>query len=357
MPKTSTSRIIWLLAIFLFFNHPGFTQPVTGIWRGKVHEQNGLNLRNLELELKLVRDGDSLTGTSYYYTSDHNYARFKVSGYINPYDGTITWWDETPVKDEYDNNKNLSRINPLHYVTDFNCPGEGIMKLDGVAEKNNADNQKKMPVHLKKVDEPFFQDEWDYVLENYARGANDPAVIDSIEQLIIAKQTETKKPINSHKPMPEPVTVSETPAAKPLPARPVPKPAMTVEEMFASRKKVLFTEIPVSGDTLELRFYDHAEIDGDSISLFLNNHLLQKNILLKASPYIVRLPVSELGETNELIMVAENLGSIPPNTSLMITYINDVRYEARLESTENSSAMIRFYKPSQAAKTALPKIP
>lgn len=118
--------------------------------------------------------------------------------------------------------------------------------------------------------------------------------------------------------------------------------------MFVTRKKVLVTEIPVSGDSIELRFYDHAEIDGDSISLFLNNKLLQKNILLKATPYIVKLPVNELGENNELIMVAENLGSIPPNTSLMIAYINDIRYEARLESTENSSAMIRFFKTTQA---------
>jgi hypothetical protein len=60
------------------------------------------------------------------------------------------------------------------------------------------------------------------------------------------------------------------------------------------------------------------------------------------------LSVAELGETNELIMVAENLGSIPPNTSLMIAYINDIRYEARLESTENTSAMIRFFKTTQA---------
>jgi len=48
-------------------------------------------------------------------------------------------------------------------------------------------------------------------------------------------------------------------------------------------------------------------------------------------------------------MVAENLGSIPPNTSLMIAWCNGQRYEARLESTENTSAMIRFVKPPDQA--------
>ncbi|HMD00409.1 MAG TPA: hypothetical protein VKH37_09650, partial [Ferruginibacter sp.] len=59
------------------------------------------------------------------------------------------------------------------------------------------------------------------------------------------------------------------------------------------------------------------------------------------------LAVSELHETNELIMVAENLGTIPPNTSYMIVMVGENRYDARLESTEGSSAMVRFVKKSE----------
>jgi hypothetical protein len=306
------------------------------------------------LELKLVRNGDSLTGTSYYYSSADNYTRFQVKGYVNPFDGTVTWWDEQLIEGNGKSADNKQNASTLHFVTDFNCPGEGIMKLDGEAEKNNEAGQKKIPVHLNKVDEPLFEDEWDFVLDNFARGASDPAIIDSIEQMSAARKTAADKPALSEKPLPpKEAKPQPTPPAVTVtsaPAKPVTKPALTVEEMFASRKKVLVTEIPISGDSIVLNFYDHAEIDGDSISLFLNNKLLQKNILLKATPYTVKIPVAELGDSNELIMVAENLGSIPPNTSLMIAYINDVRYEARLESTENSSAMIRFVKQAQAAK-------
>ena len=312
--------------------------------------------RSSQLELKLVRNGDSLTGTSYYYSSTDNYTRYQVKGYVNPLDGTVTWWDEQLVDGNGKSAENKQPASTLHFVTDFNCPGEGIMKLDGEAEKNNAAGQKKIPVHLNKVDDPIFEDEWDFVLENFSRGANDPAIIDSIEQMSVSRKNVAEKPPMSPKPLP-PKEVKPQPAPAPpavtvktAPVKPVTKPVMTVEEMFVSRKKVLVTEIPISGDSIVLNFYDHAEIDGDSISLFLNNKLLQKNILLKAAPYTVKLPVAELGDSNELIMVAENLGSIPPNTSLMIAYINDVRYEARLESTENSSAMIRFVKLVQAAK-------
>jgi hypothetical protein len=54
--------------------------------------------------------------------------------------------------------------------------------------------------------------------------------------------------------------------------------------------------------------------------------------------------VNDLNDENELVMVAENLGAIPPNTSYMIAYINGERISANLESTENSSAMIRLKK-------------
>lgn len=331
-------QFFFLAISTLVLNEPIQSQPLTGVWHGKISKQAGLLNRSTQLELKLIRDGDSLTGTSYYYTNDNHYSRFQIKGYVNPFDGTVIWWDENPI----DQNGKASANNQtytaqLYYVTDFNCPGEGIMKLDGEADKKSQPEKNKIPVHLNKVDNPLFADEWDYVLENFSRGASEPAIIDSIEQLSVTTN-KTPEPVVSLKQVP--VTVTR-PAAN------------TVEEMLVSRKKILVTEIPISGDTIELRFYDHAEIDGDSIALFLNNQLLQKNILLKASPYTVKIPVANLGDTNELIMVAENLGSIPPNTSLMIAYINDIRYEARLESTENSSAMIRFYKPVQAAKVSI----
>ncbi len=357
MSFSKSSYSLFVSAFLLSLLGSVNAQPLTGVWRGKLNKETGLPGRSSQLELKLVRNGDSLTGTSYYYSSTDNYARYQVKGYVNPFDGTVTWWDEQLVDGNGKSAENKQPASTLLFVTDFNCPGEGIMKLDGEAERNNEAGQKKIPVHLNKVDDPIFEDEWDFVLENFSRGANDPAIIDSIEQMSVSRKTVARKsPVNPKPLPPKEVKPQPAPAAvtvKTAPVKPVTKPALTVEEMFVSRKKVLVTEIPISGDSLVLNFYDHAEIDGDSISLFLNNKLLQKNILLKAAPYTVKIPVAELGDSNELIMVAENLGSIPPNTSLMIAYINDVRYEARLESTENSSAMIRFVKLAQAAKTPL----
>jgi hypothetical protein len=107
---------------------------------------------------------------------------------------------------------------------------------------------------------------------------------------------------------------------------------------------VVQTTLPLAGDSIELQFYDNAEVDGDSIALFLNGKMLFEHVKLSAEPFVLKLAVQDIPADGELSMVAENLGSIPPNTSFMIAYINGQRYTARLESTEGSTAVIRFSK-------------
>jgi hypothetical protein len=160
------------------------------------------------------------------------------------------------------------------------------------------------------------------------------------------------------RPDPKPVVVTPPPVAdrtqkfpdpvdKPVapilrPSEPPTPDAGIVGQWLKDRDRKLVEEIEVSGDTLWLNFYDHAEVDGDSISIFLGNRLLASHILLKATPHTLGIPLTDIGDSAELTRVAENMGSIPPNTSLLILYVEGVRHEARLESTERTSAMIRF---------------
>jgi hypothetical protein len=60
-------------------------QPITGVWKGK--------MGSAKVELKLVRKGDSLIGTSYYYDSKSNYRRYSVKGYFDDKNNDVIWWD------------------------------------------------------------------------------------------------------------------------------------------------------------------------------------------------------------------------------------------------------------------------
>jgi hypothetical protein len=331
--KAGFPFIITLLG-FLFASCTLSAQMITGVWKGKINRQ--------KVEVKIIQDGDSLRGTSYYYESPSHYRRYSIRGYFNTQSNEAVWWDDQ-LLEEKSGKINLTSPgrNPMLSSADFNCPGGGKMMLDGKAGKKE-DNELKGEVHLDKTGGPLFQDEWDYVIENYLTGGNDPDLIDSISTVAIDRTpdipvTRTEAPV---------IRESETITVPRKPVEPVtrPVPSQSIEEKFVARKKILVTEIPLTGDSIELRFYDNAEIDGDSISLFLNERLIFKHIRLTGSAYTIKLPVTELSETNELIMVAENLGSIPPNTSYMVAVVGENRYEARLESTEGSSAMIRMVK-------------
>jgi hypothetical protein len=226
------------------------------------------------------------------------------------------------------------------------------MYLDGKASPKETKGKPDGIVTLSKGGRPSFKDEWDEIIENYNQGGNDPELIDSVSKIALARKPKVDKPVAVKKPDPAPTTPTP-PVAKPSvvqkpepPAAIVTAPVkpLTIDEMFTSRKKVFNSEIPLKGDSIELRFYDNAEVDGDSISLFLNDKMIFTHVRLTGNAYIIKLPVKELKQENELVMVAENLGAIPPNTSYMIAIVGDKRYEAQLESTEKSSSLIRLSK-------------
>ena len=353
MKRPSVHRFWVLAALFLPLFTPSLSaQMITGIWKGKINRQ--------KVEVKIIQNGDSLTGTSYYYESANNYRRYSIKGYFDESTNAAVWWDDRLV-DERSGRFSISTPGkiPMLSRADFNCPGDGRMMLDGKAAEREDEMDTRGDVHLDKTNNPEFEDEWDFVIENYTVGANDPDIIDSVGSIFASqvkqdedpvKTTPAEKPVVAMRPTPQ------KPAEKPAQQveqisspptvieKPVPVTIPTIEEKFVARQKIFIKEIPVSGDSIELRFYDNAEIDGDSISLFLNNNLLFQHIRLSGNAHIIKLALSDLMESNELTMVAENLGTIPPNTSYMVAIVNGERKDAYLASSEGSSAMIRLVK-------------
>jgi hypothetical protein len=305
-------------------------QQITGVWKGKT--------KSSKIELKLVKSGDSLVGNAYYYVSRVQYRKYSIKGYFDPGTNNVIWWDDLMLENHW-NGKQDALLN----VADFNCPGEDEMRLDGSSSSKDDRNRDQAEINLLKVQSPVFADDWDWVIDNYTSGANDPYVIDSVNRHMIEPVVAVNKEIFEAHPQKEmPPTVSVPVVSKSEPANVT--SSLSVDEKFKNRKKTLQQVIPITGRTIELRFYDNAQVDGDSIAVYLNNRQLFKNVRLTDQPYTVKINASELQDDNELVMVAENLGSIPPNTALMVVEVGDKKYDAFLYSNENSSALIRFIK-------------
>jgi len=107
-------------------------------------------------------------------------------------------------------------------------------------------------------------------------------------------------------------------------------------------------EIKVDTGTIRLDFYDNAQVDGDIITVLLNNKPLATNQKLTTRPITLEIKVDLNNREQEVTMVAENLGDIPPNTALLIITVGTKRYQLYLTSTEKKSAQVRFiYEPPQ----------
>ncbi|MEX1201792.1 MAG: hypothetical protein WEA59_01005 [Ferruginibacter sp.] len=127
------------------------------------------------------------------------------------------------------------------------------------------------------------------------------------------------------------------------------KPEKTVSPVdgFEKRTNNIIKTIEIESESVVIDLYDNGEIDGDSVSLFFNGKLVLAQKKLTTKPLRLIISQQELEAENELVIYAENLGSIPPNTALMIVTDGTKRYEVRITSDLQKSGTIRFLRKKQ----------
>ncbi len=110
---------------------------------------------------------------------------------------------------------------------------------------------------------------------------------------------------------------------------------------FESRRKDIIKTLTITQPTFKLDFYDNGVIDGDSITVFYNGKVVLSHQRLSDKPISLTLSIDKNAPENIVTMYADNLGTIPPNTALMVVTDGTKRYEVRVESdTEKSGSVI-----------------
>jgi hypothetical protein len=110
--------------------------------------------------------------------------------------------------------------------------------------------------------------------------------------------------------------------------------------VLRQRTNALVKQIETEAGELRIDLYDNGDIDGDTVSIYHNNLLLISGQRLTQKPITFRLQVNRQQPHHELVMVADNLGSIPPNTSLMIVTAGEKRFQVFISSTEQQNAKV-----------------
>jgi outer membrane protein OmpA-like peptidoglycan-associated protein len=131
-----------------------------------------------------------------------------------------------------------------------------------------------------------------------------------------------------------------------------PKPLSDPDAAFNERKKVLVQQLDLHTDNLELRIFDNGIIDDDTIAIFLNKEKIRSFYKLKSESLSLDYLADKLPDTIDIVMVAQNMGFIPPNTAVMEMVMNDKVYTLGLESTDSTSAMVRIINHRKKVKRA-----
>jgi hypothetical protein len=113
----------------------------------------------------------------------------------------------------------------------------------------------------------------------------------------------------------------------------------------AERKIQKISEIIFTGDSLLLSVYDNGTIDGDTVSMVLDGRVIAQRIKLTANAFRITIP-TRINQNDSLMLVmhAESLGLIPPNTGLLIIQDGENRYEIRFEGDLQRSSSIVLRK-------------
>jgi hypothetical protein len=115
-----------------------------------------------------------------------------------------------------------------------------------------------------------------------------------------------------------------------------------VPPVLKERANEVVKTFTVTTRKISISLYDNGTIDKDTVSVYLNNRQVVSRKMLSLSPIVVEIDLEQENDYVELVMVAENLGEIPPNTSLMIVKAGTKQYEVRITSTEQKNAMVVF---------------
>jgi len=318
---------------------PAVAQQVNGHWYGVGKVQYPRQSNSYLSELVLRQQGTRVWGDFIYYFKD-----------------SIL---QVPIRGRYNNTTRSIQLQPFPVVyfqsmsasRGFYIRMEGYFKL--VASKTESSLQGMLfsiPAYRYMVPDINFK----------LVKSNDTLPLvkepDTLPQPV--KKVTVYKNISPVKPIAKPVT--PTPVVPGTTAKTVPLsitefPVVAAAQissfnLFKERSKDVSRVLEVDNDTLRLELFDNGQIDGDSVSVFLNNRLLLDKSMLDISGLKLTIRIDTSLAYDELAMFAHNLGNFPPNSALLVLYDGKKRYEIFLNSSLNSTATIRIRKRSAVRK-------
>ena len=294
-----------LIPAFLVFHIASVAQNLTGVWEGSV---GGNYCKIVILQIK-----DSCFG--YTYDTDMGYCKANFTGAYNDSLKKL-------------NGKNTSFIEktPLHSLSVYHLTyskhnDEEYLQGRAVAKTTGAKLMSfglPIPITYRKISGQIDTTKLMAVKIDFYKNNNDE--ITKEEKKIIVKADPIKDSF-------------EIKSAEPL---------LSLKTTKESRVSKLIQTIETGADSIKLILYDDGEIDGDTVTVFDNGSIIIANLALSLKPYEIIIPVNKNNPLHAIELMANNLGTIPPNTAYMLILAGKERYELRAASDFSVNAQVNI---------------
>ena len=340
-----------------------FAQNITGIWRGHF-VQNTFHLRSgqfvedkyrYELQINDLPSG-AIEGVTYSYKTTLFYGKAALQGIYSKKAKTLlireTKMLELKISDQ-------STACLMTCYLDYSKSDDGTKEtLTGTYTSTNQSNGSQCgsgTVYLERVYTTEFEKEDFLVKKGVPKRKTPPPLIPkaTAKQNLIKPGAEDFVVAGDVKKQPITATKEDTAQAqRSIESKPETQrdtSSMPVPEVLTRRKNVLTQTFIVDSEDATVEFYDNGQIDGDTISVYHNNVRIVNSKRLTYSPITMKAHIEKESPNYEFIVVAENLGTVPPNTALVVINSGSKHYEINIASDEQSNAKIvlQYKKPPE----------
>lgn len=367
-----------LLFVFLGISFCVQAQELTGIWRGNFRRtplaSNGRMLELLggderyKFEVQIDQNNKNFKGVTYSYLTTVFYGKATCQGTVNPETKLIRLEEIKIVEVRMAGGSDACVMTLFLKYSKEN--GEEFME-GTYSSMNTKDstNCGKGTVFLRKVTTSDFYEEPFLVKrekEKQKLAEKKPEIkkVDTAAKTAIVKTTPkpttkttvtTKKPVTTT-PKPTDKAVTKRPETNPnvkivevdtvkkaeVKVNKIPLSSLPTPKILTSRENELVKTITTNVTEVEINIYDNGTVDNDTISVYLDKKLVLSRKRLTEKAITLKINLDENDNYHELVMVAENLGEIPPNTSLMVVKAGKQQHEVRITSTEQKNAVVVF---------------
>ncbi len=335
---------------------------LTGLWKGTIY--NDTTKMYYRYEIGISNEKGKLTGFSHtWFIQDDKqyYGVKKIKVAIK--DGKLITQDNGLIANNYPvpPDKGVYQLNVLELQI-----ADSVLKLSGpfttnrtkkfrpltgtvsLQRKNDYWNSSLVP-HLKELgvsnELSFVEDS--FSLEKSITKVNtkeqEPKEINPVVKVKVPAQTSVEIKTPAKEKADDPSYISSKPRAE------TNNPAKTLEEKRTVAAADINNRITVQqeivffkSDSLQLSLYDNGEVDGDTVSVLMNGSLImaKQGLSTNAIRKTIYIPAST--DSIQLVMYAENLGSIAPNTGLLVVRDGKDIYEVRFSGDLQKNAAVIF---------------